>query len=177
MIGSVVGLDISLRRSGASIFYPDGSFMTKGISVDPSLDYPIRLRAMVRGIFNCVAPGDRVFIESYAFSANMNSLTVLAEVTGIIKYVIWNFQKTWPVAIPPSTIKKWTTGKGNAKKEDIKLALYKKYGLEFETSDEADAYALGDLGWHLVYPDRPRRKLIGVERDILQKIVKDQSKQ
>ena len=48
--------------------------------------------------------------------------------------------------MPPTILKKFITGKGNAKKEDIKLALYKKYQKEFKNSDEADAYALTMFG-------------------------------
>ena len=44
--------------------------------------------------------------------------------------------------VPPSTLKKFVTGSGVAPKNKMMLGVYKKWGVEFETDDEADAYAL-----------------------------------
>jgi hypothetical protein len=48
----------------------------------------------------------------------------------------------YPTIVTPSTLKKFTTGSGAAKKSGMMLAVYKKWG--FETSDDnlADAYSL-----------------------------------
>jgi len=44
--------------------------------------------------------------------------------------------------VEPSVLKKYITGKGNAKKELMLLKIYKKFGIEFESNDLADAYSL-----------------------------------
>ncbi len=51
--------------------------------------------------------------------------------------------------IPPSTLKKFVTGKGNAPKEDMKRFVKEKWGVEFELDrggDKVDAYALYKYG-------------------------------
>ena len=47
--------------------------------------------------------------------------------------------------IAPGTLKKFVTGKGNAKKDLMLLKVYKKWGEEFEVDDLADAYGLARM--------------------------------
>jgi hypothetical protein len=50
-----------------------------------------------------------------------------------------------PLQIPPMTLKKYATGKGTAKKQEMLLQIYKRWGVEFNDDNAADAYALGRL--------------------------------
>ena len=43
------------------------------------------------------------------------------------------------------TLKKFAAGKGNAKKQEMLLQIYKRWGLEFTDDNAADAYSLGRL--------------------------------
>jgi crossover junction endodeoxyribonuclease RuvC len=43
------------------------------------------------------------------------------------------------------TLKKYAAGKGNAKKQEMLLQIYKRWGLEFNDDNAADAYALARL--------------------------------
>jgi Holliday junction resolvasome RuvABC endonuclease subunit len=43
------------------------------------------------------------------------------------------------------TLKKYAAGKGNAKKQEMLLQIYKRWGLEFNDDNAADAYSLGRL--------------------------------
>lgn len=60
---------------------------------------------------------DNVFIEGYAFNA-VGRVFQIAENTGILKYKIWRLGIPC-VTVPPTVIKKFATGKGNANKELI----------------------------------------------------------
>jgi Holliday junction resolvasome RuvABC endonuclease subunit len=50
-----------------------------------------------------------------------------------------------PLIIPPMTLKKFATGKGNSKKQEMLLQIFKRWGVEFNDDNAADAYALGRL--------------------------------
>lgn len=50
-----------------------------------------------------------------------------------------------PLLIPPTTLKKYATGKGTAKKQEMLLQIYKRWGVEFSDDNAADAYALARL--------------------------------
>ena len=42
----------------------------------------------------------------------------------------------------PTTLKKWVTSKGNAKKEQMLKEAYKRWGVDFDSNDICDAYCL-----------------------------------
>jgi len=47
--------------------------------------------------------------------------------------------------IAPGTLKKFVTGKGNSKKDLMLLKVYKKWGVEFDNDNLADAYGLARM--------------------------------
>lgn len=87
---------------------------------------------------------DLVVIENYGF-ANANSLVTLVEVGTIIRYFLW--QENIPyIEVPPNSLKKFVTGKGQGKKEEIMMFVLKKWGYTSATNDIADAVGLGMFG-------------------------------
>lgn len=84
-----------------------------------------------------------------------HSALVLGELAGMVKLACWNyFDATYvpspdnlrvPLQIPPMTLKKYATGKGNAKKQEMLMQIYKRWGIEFNNDNAADSYALARL--------------------------------
>lgn len=61
-------------------------------------------------------------------------------------------------AVWPATLKKWTTGKGNAKKPAVVAAVNERFGPPFVTDDnEADAIALLEYARAELVPDASSR--------------------
>ena len=50
------------------------------------------------------------------------------------------------VAVAPTTLKKFVTGRGNAKKNEMLLGVYKRWGEEFTNDNAADAFSLRQFG-------------------------------
>lgn len=50
-----------------------------------------------------------------------------------------------PLLIPPMTLKKYATGKGTSKKQEMLMQIYKRWNVEFNDDNAADAYALARL--------------------------------
>jgi crossover junction endodeoxyribonuclease RuvC len=84
-----------------------------------------------------------VFIEGYGY-ANKYSLATLVEVGTAIRLALHAHGCEY-VEIAPSALKKFATGKGNSKKEQIMLAVFKKWGFDPETNNIADAYVLAKM--------------------------------
>lgn len=63
----------------------------------------------------------------------------------------------YPTIIQPTSVKKFATGSGGAKKSSMMLAVYKKWGYSTTDDNLADAYALArmalalDIGTELAY--------------------------
>jgi len=170
----VVGLDLSLTSAGIVRIskrerYGDEYIEAYGTKVEDGSRLE-RYHLTMQKIMSVVDKDDLVLIEDFAFGIgpDRSSLATLGELSGIVKYVLWRKTGREPVTVSPGTLKKWVSGKGNIKKDEIKLCAYKKWGKEFRTTDEADAYSLADFGWHCAkFPSR--RKLKTWEMDMVEK--------
>lgn len=76
----------------------------------------------------------------------------LGELAAAVKLILWawgNYANDdslrTPLQIPPMTLKKFAAGKGNAKKQEMLMQIYKRWGIEFNDDNAADAYALARL--------------------------------
>jgi len=82
-----------------------------------------------------------------------HSALVLGELSAVVKIVFWSFFEAYdhqdhlrvPLQIPPMTLKKYAAGKGNAKKQEMLMQIYKRWDIEFNDDNAADSYALARL--------------------------------
>ena len=74
-----------------------------------------------------------------------HSALVLGELAAVVKLVLWYNLAEPPLQVPPMTLKKYATGKGTSKKQEMLLQIYKRWGVEFNDDNAADAYALARL--------------------------------
>lgn len=87
-----------------------------------------------------------------------NSALVLGELAATVKLMLFEHfdnenhyipappqHLRTPLQIPPMTLKKFAAGKGNAKKQEMLLQIYKRWGIEFNDDNAADAYSLARL--------------------------------
>ena len=84
-----------------------------------------------------------VMLESYAFGARGDAVTKIAENGGVLKHEMLNYGVPFET-VPPTTIKKYATGRGNAKKLDMYDAFVERTGVEVDQfkawSDIVDSY-------------------------------------
>jgi Holliday junction resolvasome RuvABC endonuclease subunit len=104
-----------------------------------------------------------------------HSALVLGELAGMVKLCLWDYFDTGkgmidypehlrrPLQIPPMTLKKYATGKGTSKKQEMLMQMYKRWGVEFNDDNAADSYALARLA-------------AGIEIDPIEKAVVEQIK-
>lgn len=70
-----------------------------------------------------------------------------------------------PLQVPPMTLKKYATGKGTAKKQEMLLQIFKRWNVEFNDDNAADAYALARLaGKHAI--DKVEQEVVDKMSDI-----------
>ena len=75
---------------------------------------------------------------------------VLGELSAVVRMAIFDHfeeedPRRFPLKVPPMTLKKYAAGKGNAKKQEMLLQIYKRWGIEFNDDNAADSYALARL--------------------------------
>ena len=93
-----------------------------------------------------------VFLERFSFGSfgNSSAVSVLAEVTGAIKLFLYN-QSIPYHAISPQTVKKFITGNGRAKKEEVYASILESYpSISGCRYDVTDAIAVGLTGLGII---------------------------
>lgn len=89
-------------------------------------------------------------IEGYAHGSRFNR-EKLGELGGLIKLSWYELTQDAPVVVPPTVLKKYTTGKGTAKKGDMVKAVNEKWQAGIKNDNLADAYALAHYCRHMLY--------------------------
>lgn len=107
--------------------------------------------------------GDFVLIENHAFNAIGRAKSVLAKLNGIVEFWLWHRQIPY-ILVAPTTLKKFILGKGKGDKSFIVREVFKAYGLDAGTDDEADACVLAHIGAYLTGTEEPRNQ---AQRDVL----------
>lgn len=99
---------------------------------------------------------DLVVMEGYANAAKFGR-EMAGELGGVVKLVTLDVINIPPVVVPPTSLKKFVTGKGNAKKNEMLLGVFKRWGAEFTDDNQADAYSLEKFGHaYLDYQSNPK---------------------
>lgn len=91
-------------------------------------------------------PIQKIAMEGTVLASH--SALVLGELSALVKLAIYDYfddDTKFPVMVPPMTLKKYAAGKGNAKKQEMLLQMYKRWGVEFNDDNAADSYALARL--------------------------------
>lgn len=102
--------------------------------------------------------GDIVEVAMEGTVLASHSALVLGELAATVKLACWDYfdgnlnryipypdHLRTPLQIPPMTLKKYAAGKGNAKKQEMLMQIFKRWGIEFNDDNAADSYALARL--------------------------------
>jgi len=173
MSGAVLGIDPSLSGFAYALTTPaldepmlDRLRSKPAMSVRGRMD---RYDLLTRPVYQLVREfrPALTLIEGYAFAVagTQRGQSDRAELGGILR---WRLDRwTTIVEVPPSTLKKFGTGKGNAKKAEVVSAVSRRYDRNFKTDDEADAWVLMELGRCLLGQTEPETK---AQREALDKL-------
>lgn len=92
---------------------------------------------------------ERIAMEGYAFGSQTANMA--GELGGILKLLMYDLYPAndlarYPLIVPPTSLKKYITGKGQGiNKNQILLAVYKHYEVEFTDDNAADSYILAKM--------------------------------
>jgi len=145
----IMGLDLSLCNTGVVVLDSELKIIyNETIKSKPQEDGTARIVMLGGKVLQKTQyyRQDLTVIEGPAFGMkNTNCIWQLGELAGVVKQYLYLHEFKF-IVIPPTQLKKFITGKGNAKKDQMMLAVYKKYGVEFADDHQCDAYALARMG-------------------------------
>jgi len=149
----VIGIDPSLAHTGVCILTPTAmviqSLLTSSDDCRPAR--LVSLREDVIGLLlDGLSSGETVVVvmESQIWSHNPALYAADAAVHAVLQVALWEqFRHRTTgrrfISVNPSQVKKWL---GARQKSEVLLQVYKRYGEEFSDHNEADAYALAQIG-------------------------------
>jgi crossover junction endodeoxyribonuclease RuvC len=156
----ILGLDLSICHTGYSIgtqgkpiAYGEITTKPRMFSENPHQDTFLRvnyiynkLQLILSKMYDNNIVG-YVGIEGYAMgvsSSKTKSLCDLAELGGLVKQYL--HARNIPfLVVPPTTVKKYATGNGRSKKEEVQQAMYDKYQFHTTNNNIADACSIMNL--------------------------------
>jgi Holliday junction resolvasome RuvABC endonuclease subunit len=115
-----------------------------------------RYAAITKWVLELLQEGDVICIEGYSM-ASTGRVFNIAENAGLLKHYLWKHKFKFSV-VPPTVIKKFATGKGNANKEKLQESFIEETGVNIKyilnmtekqwnpSSDIIDAYYLCKYG-------------------------------
>ena len=165
-----IGLDLSLTSSGVCIIDESYNVIYSARIKTSKKRGMERLEYILEKVKESIKNIDAIAIENYSFGVrNSSSLTGLGELGGVIKLMLYKKGKDYVLA-SPGQVKKYATGKGNAKKSLMLMKVFKKYHEEFTNSDECDAYVLARIARDVFSEDN--NSLLEYEKEVIDKLKK-----
>ena len=162
----IMAFDLSLTRTGWASAQAFGVLMPPG-----SHARGVRRLAWIRDqVLSLLRddPGSLVVLEGYSFASRGRAVISIGELGGVVRLAMHD-EGFVVVDVPPSSLKKFSTGTGNAPKEAVLAAAIRRLGYGGHDHNEADALWLRQmavdhyLGSDVTMPQAHRAALAGVE--------------
>ncbi|AXF39687.1 RuvC-like Holliday junction resolvase [Paenibacillus phage Kawika] len=123
---------------------------------------PIRMITLVDEIMDHIQPGDQVFIEGFAHAAKGNYVGQMFGIGWGIRMALTR-RKVQYTEVTPSQLKKFASGKGNAKKEDLILPIYEDWGFKHSSDNVRDAFILAHIAYETYLSKNEFCSAVGID--------------
>ena len=138
-----VGIDPS-TKTGFVILDERGNVRCEKEITAKSKNDPERFIEITEHIFNHIKPDDRIAIEGFAYGAKGRAISTMYGIGWAIRIAL-NREGIKYTEITPGSLKKFATGKGNTKKDEMVLPIYKKWDFEGLSDNTRDAFILAQI--------------------------------
>jgi len=153
----VLGIDPSLTSTACCWLDESGKFKIRLYGSEPAKGLIPRMNRYRQMVEDITAgpiwrnPPELVFIEGYSYGSTGRSVLDTAEFGGLLRNALL-LSKCRVIEVPPTVLKKFMTGKGNAAKTLVVAEASRKWNVSFDTTDEYDALVLAHMaatfeGW------------------------------
>ena len=171
----VLAFDQSIRHTGWAAFNINGIgtgvFEPKGSQINAILEQYNFARKMLTELHP-----DWFAMENYAFSMHSANTTKLAEIGGVVRLAAVQLgyrPGENMLIIPPSSAKKFVCGKGNADKNLVMKAAYKRWNFDSDDNNVCDSYVIGRLAMSVADVLEERNiEMSKDDKEVVDKIVK-----
>lgn len=138
-----VGLDFAFARNGFVVLGEDGALITSKVLTSNSKesDEDCLDSIMLDVSIDIPKNPKMVCLEGLSFGSRGNSLAQIGALHYLVRLFLYHNRINYKI-ITPTQLKKFITGSGKVQKNLMLLKIYKKWGIEFDDDNLADAYGL-----------------------------------
>jgi Holliday junction resolvasome RuvABC endonuclease subunit len=161
----VLALDLSITATGIAL--PDGTLDT----IRPPYLGDRRLDDIATRIEQAAINTTPDLSDLLVVIEDLPTHARAAGITGMVHGAVRLTLIHWDISyftVPPATLKKYATGRGNAPKPDMRMALYKRTGQDVPDDNQVDAAWLRHLALDLA--GQPEITLPANQRAVLNKL-------
>ncbi|WP_433943493.1 hypothetical protein [Paenibacillus sp. SN-8-1] len=137
-----VGIDPS-TKTGIVILDKDGNLLD-GFEVTAKGTDPGRMASIITDVYGNVEPGDVIAIEGFAYGAKGNAVGIQYGLGFGIRIEFYNSGIDY-LEVSPGSLKKFASGKGNTKKDELAVHIFKQWGFEHKSDNVRDAFVLAHI--------------------------------
>jgi len=171
-----IGIDLSLVGTGV-VLLENGKLIKKVLiksnkGGEKPVDELKRIRKIVEDIEMMISEDipDIAVVEGMAFMArNTTALVQLAALNYMTRAVLFDYNIPF-IIVAPTSLKKFITGNGAAKKDVMLIEIYKRYNVTILDDNVADAYSLAQVGLGLL--EANSKPLILKQKEVLDLLTK-----
>ncbi len=140
---TIIGVDLSLTGTGIATTSGERTVRTNAADWIELRLSTIRDAVLDSTFTDGIGFVDLVILED--FVTRSPAASTLGMVHGVVRVALVEAGVPF-VLVPPATLKKYVTGKGNATKPDMRMAVYQRFGLDLADDNQVDAFGLRAMG-------------------------------
>jgi crossover junction endodeoxyribonuclease RuvC len=138
-----VGIDPS-TKTGMVMIGEYGHLIYKSEITSKVTGDPERFMNLAEQVLINLCKDDVICIEGFSYGSKGREVSTQYGIGWLIRAELIRNGYTY-TEVSPSAVKKFATGKGNEKKENMVLPIYKHWGFEHPSDNVRDAYVLAQI--------------------------------
>jgi crossover junction endodeoxyribonuclease RuvC len=153
-----VGIDPS-TKTGIVVLDEDGEIW-EAKEIEKEGKDPERMSSLIHSVMGHICDQDIVAIEGFGFAGTAGFL--LGGIGWGIRLDMFN-RRIQYVEVAPNALKKFGSGSGTVGKDELGVAIYKRWGFEHKSDNVRDAYVLAQIARAMHEPV----KLLATQREVI----------
>lgn len=142
-----IGVDPSTKTGFVALDERGQTLTAKELTGVGSTD-PKRMVTLIQDIVSHIQPDDFICLEGFAYGAQGQGVSFQYGLGHGIRNALFSRKQNF-VIVTPAQLKKYATGKGNAKKDAMAVPIYKHWGFDHNSDNVRDAYVLAQIAFNL----------------------------
>ena len=147
---SIIAFDLSLTATGYAKLVLQQNLLTNGLIQPRHKENGVdRLNTILTRLAPFVSSDALVILEGFSFASNGSYAREIAGLGWLVRW--WLYKRGVPyLEIAPAQLKKFVTGKGNADKDLMLKEVLKRFAIDLDNHNVADAVGLLYIGLALI---------------------------